>query len=362
MFSHSQPDTSGPRRSQRTGVQSRYKSLISPATLISPSSLSFTPAKSDSNSIQQQSVSSSVSHDRSPSPSVIITPSSIGSHDKLFAKINRLEKVINDNKRHYEQRLNLLEIENKDLKILIEQIIFRQQEIEDKQSQQQQQQQQQVPQQNLNKWITPPSSKKKKGKSVNSPTTSVSILPSQPSPSFVHQNPFNNLPSDTTGDDIHFVRDKTAVSVIIDSKPKTKSKSNVSHDAVKSNSVSNIRSNSTNISSSTITNVTSISKSISSHISTNLCPTNTDYDYSHHPQSIYGTQADNRFPLKALVVGDSHIKRLSKNFIKHKVGSDKILFKNFDGANSKHLRHHVIPFLHENCPESIVIHAGTMEI
>ena len=65
---------------------------------------------------------------------------------------------------------------------------------------------------------------------------------------------------------------------------------------------------------------------------------------------------------KAFIVGDSHIKRLSKNVIKHHLNRKDILVKNFDGAKTKHVMHHTLPYLHENLPETVVIHTGTNDI
>ena len=45
-----------------------------------------------------------------------------------------------------------------------------------------------------------------------------------------------------------------------------------------------------------------------------------------------------------------------------KAKEDKAWVKNFDGGKSKHINHHVLPFLQENLPETVIIHSGTNEI
>ena len=74
------------------------------------------------------------------------------------------------------------------------------------------------------------------------------------------------------------------------------------------------------------------------------------------------TSHSNEYKLKALIIGDSHIKRISKDVIKFETEEKRMIFKNFDGAKTKYLQHHVLPFLHESLPETVVIHAGTNDL
>jgi len=65
---------------------------------------------------------------------------------------------------------------------------------------------------------------------------------------------------------------------------------------------------------------------------------------------------------KAYVVGDSHVKRLSKGIINHFVKEKNVFLKYFYGATTKRIKHHILPTLHDDEPESVVIHAGTNDI
>ena len=61
------------------------------------------------------------------------------------------------------------------------------------------------------------------------------------------------------------------------------------------------------------------------------------------------------------IVGDSQIERIEKDFIVHHL-SDKNIFlecKNFDGADVRRRQHHLLPSLHEDQIDSIIIHGGT---
>ena len=57
---------------------------------------------------------------------------------------------------------------------------------------------------------------------------------------------------------------------------------------------------------------------------------------------------------KLLVCGDSHVKRLSKK--------SHAVLKNFDGANIKRLSHYILPYLHEDKPDSVILHIGTNNV
>jgi len=65
---------------------------------------------------------------------------------------------------------------------------------------------------------------------------------------------------------------------------------------------------------------------------------------------------------KVCIVGDSHIKRLSTSVLQHRVNHKYVTKKYFDGATSKHIKHYVLPVLHENTPQEIIIHSGTNDI
>ena len=64
------------------------------------------------------------------------------------------------------------------------------------------------------------------------------------------------------------------------------------------------------------------------------------------------------------IVGDSHIKRIGRDFIVHHLSNknDSLKCKNFDDADVRRMRHHLLPSLHEDQIDSIIIHSGTNNI
>ena len=60
------------------------------------------------------------------------------------------------------------------------------------------------------------------------------------------------------------------------------------------------------------------------------------------------------------VVGDSHIKRVEKDLIVQHLSDKNISLKckNFDGADVRRIQHHLLPSLHEEQIDSIIIHGG----
>ena len=65
---------------------------------------------------------------------------------------------------------------------------------------------------------------------------------------------------------------------------------------------------------------------------------------------------------KCFIFGDSQIKRLNKHLFNNPLKNHHAILKNFDGANAKYIRHHMLPFLQDNDIETIIIHAGTNDI
>ena len=65
---------------------------------------------------------------------------------------------------------------------------------------------------------------------------------------------------------------------------------------------------------------------------------------------------------KPFVVGDSHLKRLSKQLFNYSIRDTHAVIKNFDGTTTKQLGHHVLPILKEDKPDSVLIHIGTNDI
>ena len=65
---------------------------------------------------------------------------------------------------------------------------------------------------------------------------------------------------------------------------------------------------------------------------------------------------------KLLVCGDSHVKRLSKLLPNNSLKKSHAVLKNFDGANIKRLSQHILPYLHEDKPDSVILHIGTNDV
>ena len=65
---------------------------------------------------------------------------------------------------------------------------------------------------------------------------------------------------------------------------------------------------------------------------------------------------------KLFVVGDSQLKRLSKQLFNYSLRDTQAVIKNFDCATTKRLGHHVLPILKEDKPGSALIHIGTNDI
>ena len=61
------------------------------------------------------------------------------------------------------------------------------------------------------------------------------------------------------------------------------------------------------------------------------------------------------------IIGDSHIKRIERDLIVHHLSDKNISLKckNFHGADVRRIQHHLLPSLHEDQVNSIIIHGGT---
>ena len=61
------------------------------------------------------------------------------------------------------------------------------------------------------------------------------------------------------------------------------------------------------------------------------------------------------------IIGDSHIKQIERDLIVHHLSDKNISLKckNFDGADIRRIQHHLLPSLHEDQVNSIIIHGGT---
>ena len=60
------------------------------------------------------------------------------------------------------------------------------------------------------------------------------------------------------------------------------------------------------------------------------------------------------------IVADSHMKRAERDLIVHYLSDKNISLKckNFDGADVRRIQYHLLPSLHEDQIDSIIIHGG----
>ena len=65
---------------------------------------------------------------------------------------------------------------------------------------------------------------------------------------------------------------------------------------------------------------------------------------------------------KLYVLGDSHLKRLSKQLFNYSLRDTHAVIKNFDGATAKRLGHHILSILKDDKPDSVLIHIGINDI
>jgi len=68
--------------------------------------------------------------------------------------------------------------------------------------------------------------------------------------------------------------------------------------------------------------------------------------------------------IKIFVIGDSHVKRLNKELFNYSLneGVGNAFLKHFDSANTKRMHHHILPTLHEEKPDMVIIHCGTNDV
>ena len=96
----------------------------------------------------------------------------------------------------------------------------------------------------------------------------------------------------------------------------------------------------------------------------------------HRPQPV-PTQTISKYPLypsaaeycapssnKSFNVGDSHIKRVNKDMIKHHItnSNENVYTKYFDRAKTNEICHHILTTLHNDRPSRVIIHAGINDI
>ena len=68
-----------------------------------------------------------------------------------------------------------------------------------------------------------------------------------------------------------------------------------------------------------------------------------------------------KFGKKICVIGDSHLNRIKRNIFQKSVNRGKY-FNVFRGATSKRLNHYILPTLHEDQPDVVLLHVGSKYI
>ena len=69
-----------------------------------------------------------------------------------------------------------------------------------------------------------------------------------------------------------------------------------------------------------------------------------------------------KFGKKICVIGDSHLNRMKGNIFQKSVNGWKTYFNVFRGATFKRLNHYILPTLHEDHPDVILLHIGSNDI
>ena len=62
------------------------------------------------------------------------------------------------------------------------------------------------------------------------------------------------------------------------------------------------------------------------------------------------------------VIGDSHLNRIKRNIFQKLVNEGKTYFNVFRGTTSKRLNHYILPTLHEDHPDVVLLHIGSNDI
>ena len=65
---------------------------------------------------------------------------------------------------------------------------------------------------------------------------------------------------------------------------------------------------------------------------------------------------------RAFVLSDSMMQRIRKREFYQHLRNTWCNIKTFPGANARYLHHHVLPFIIEECPDTLVIHGGTNDL
>ena len=69
-----------------------------------------------------------------------------------------------------------------------------------------------------------------------------------------------------------------------------------------------------------------------------------------------------KYGKKICIVGDSHVKRIKRKLFNENIQNGNAYVNCFSGATIKRLGHHILPTLHEDKPDIVLIHVGSNDI
>ena len=69
-----------------------------------------------------------------------------------------------------------------------------------------------------------------------------------------------------------------------------------------------------------------------------------------------------KFGKKICVISDSHLNRIKRNIFQKSVNGGETYFNVFQGDTSKRLNHYILPTLHEEHPDVVLLHIGSNDI
>ena len=69
-----------------------------------------------------------------------------------------------------------------------------------------------------------------------------------------------------------------------------------------------------------------------------------------------------KFGKKICVIGDSHLNRITRNIFQKSVNGGETYFNVFRGAASNRLNHFILPTLHEDQPDVVLLHIGSNDV
>ena len=69
-----------------------------------------------------------------------------------------------------------------------------------------------------------------------------------------------------------------------------------------------------------------------------------------------------KFGKKICVIGDSHLNRITRNIFQKSVNGGETYFNVFRSAASNRLNHFILPTLHEDQPDVVLLHIASNDV